>query len=313
MHDSALTIGAIDAVVDTVAGRLGGDFLAPLQPLTGRQRRRGWTNSAWARYFGGESEYSSESPSRPGYSGRHAGLLVGLDGACRQRVLAGFYGGLAENSLTTTNATSLLSKQRILGIHATPRFKRLHLTAHLFTGKAESESRRHESSGVTHGRWDAAFHGGSVELGASFQPWRDGFLRPAAGLRYTRISISGFDERGPGAMLVDDFSDELARATLGLEAGRKFRLFKRAALAGLSLGLKRAVRSPRASLAAAFHDAPEVAVSLERGDYYPDTAALGLSLRAAITTDITAGIAGDYETGSGHSRWTAALSVNCMW
>ncbi|MDR1011094.1 MAG: autotransporter domain-containing protein [Opitutaceae bacterium] len=313
MQDSALMLGAIDAVVDTVTGRLGEAFLAPLNPITERQRRRGWTNSAWARYFGGESEYSSESPSNPGYSGRHAGLLAGLDGTCRQRVLIGFYGGLAENNLTTTNATSLLSKQRILGIHATPRFKRLHLTAHLFTGRAASESFRHEFSGVTHGRWDAAFNGGSIELGASFQPWRDGFLRPSAGLRYTRINISGLDERGPGALLVDDFSDELARATLGLEAGQKFRLFKRAAIAGLSLGLKRAVRSPRASLDAAFADAPEVAVSLERGDYYPDTVALGLSLRAAITADISAGIAADYETGSGHSRWTAALSLNCTW
>lgn len=313
MQDNAMIMATTDAIVDAVTGRLADSFLMPLKPPSRAQGKRGWANSAWARYFAGGTEYKSESAFRPGYSGRHSGVLAGLEGAYRQRILVGLYAGLADNTLSTTNATSLLSKQRILGVHATPRFKRLHMTAHLFTGRAESESRRHEFSGTTQGRWDSVFQGGSVEVGAGFQPWRDGFVQPSASLRYTRIRISDFNESGPGAMLVGDFSDELAHATAGVKAGQKFSLFNRDAIAAASLGFKHGVRSPRANLAAAFHDAPEVAVSLERGDYYPDTVAAGLSLRVAITADISAAIDGGYETGSGHSRWMAAASISCAW
>ena len=316
MHDIAMTTGAIDAIVNTVAGRLNELFLLPVaEPGRVRQSRK-WANIAWARFIASEVDFDAASDSNPGHSGRLNSLMLGLDSAFRQRVNLGLYGGLTESNLNTTNATSLLSKQRYFGASVTPRFKHLYLTVDLLSGTADSEALRHEVCGSTLAHWKNSFYGGGVEVGAVLSPWKNGFLRPRAGLRYTSVDVTGYTERAPdGAspMSVKNFTDSLAHLNLAIEAAHRRQLFKRDTLLGASLGYKRAVREPRKTLDAAFRDYPGQGFTLARGDYYEDAVSLGVSLRMALTERTRAGLSLDYERGAHHDRMTAGLVVNCIW
>jgi autotransporter-associated beta strand protein len=319
LQDIALTLGALETAAATVASRLNENFLQPAARRAsgwGRRNRR-WTNSAWLRYFaGGEDHETGAGAGAPGHSARHAGLVLGVDCVRNENLLLGLHGGIAENNLSTTNNSSLRTKQHLYGAHITPRFRRLYFTADILGGGADTDSFRNEPAGATSGVWQSNFAGGGAELGAIFRPWKNGILRPRVALRYTRVKVSALDEDGPGAMRIEDFSDELVRLTAGAEAAHKFTLpwVKRAAVASASLALKRAVRSPRASVDAVFADAPEFgAVAIERGDYYKDTVQLGAGLRAAVTKDITAGADINYERASALQRITAGLIIECAW
>jgi hypothetical protein len=317
MHDTAMTTGAIDAILDTVSGRLNELFLLPAAEKEDRARqKRKWANTAWLRYIAGTVDYETASPSQPGHNGRLGGLILGLDSAWRSRVNLGLHAGITESSLDTSNATSLLSKQRHFGVSATPRFKHFYLSADLFSGGADSESFRREPGGSTTARWDNTFHGGGIEAGTVLRPWKNGFLRPRLGLRYTRVGVSGYTERAPvGAspVRVENFTDSLARLNLAIEGAHRLRLLRRDALAGVSLGCRRHVREPRQTLDAAYRDYPERGFTLERGDYYADAATLGASLHLAVTQRTRAGLSLNYERGSSHERLTANLVLSCNW
>lgn len=316
MHDIAITTAAIDTIIDTVSGRLNELFLLPAADAPARRESRKWNNNAWLRGLFSAVDYETRGESRPGHNGRLGGLVLGLDSAYRQRVNLGLYGGITESNLDTAGATSLLSKQRYFGVSVTPRFKHFYITADAFSGNADSESLRREANGTTTAHWSNQFSGGGLEAGAILRPWRDGFVRPRVGVRYTSIDVRDFNERAPvGAspMVVENFSDSLAQVNLAVDAARRFTLFKRDALAGASLGLKRHVSEPRATLAATFRDYPEHGFALERGDYYGDTVSLGASLGVAVTPSVHAGLSLGYERGAHHDRMTASLSVNCMW
>lgn len=312
MQDIAMTLGAIDTIMTTVSGRLNEDFIMPVTPRM-PARGRSWTNSAWARYFTSDLDFDSDTETQPGHSGRLNGLLLGIDGAFRSRVLLGAYAGMAENNLTTSNSTELRAKQHIFGLYVTPRFKRFYLTVDLATGSADSESFRTETAGSTRGEWENKFHGGGAEIGAVFRHSEKTMIRPRVGLRYTRVSISKFDERGASPMLVGDFSDSLAHIFAGVDAARSFKLFNRDAQLGASLGYRHAARSPRSSLDVSFRDAPGVSIPLERGDYYQDSVKFGVSLRAAITRDIQIGLYLEHENGSDYTKNTLGLMVGCFW
>ena len=316
MHDIAMTTGAIDTITNMVASRASEFFLLPAaEPSRSRQTRK-WANIAWARLFTSVVDYETTSDVLPGHSGRLNGLILGLDSAYRQRVNLGFYAGLTESNLDTANATSLLSQQRYFGLSITPRFKRLYLTGDFFAGNADSESWRHEANGSTTAHWTNNFRGGGVEAGAVLQPWKNGFLRPRAGLRYTLVNIKGYTERVPAGaspVAVKNFTDTLTHLNLGVEAAHRFKLFNRDTLAGASLGCKRTVSEPGRTLDATFLDYPGQGFTLERGDYYEDTVSLGASLRVAFGQRVRAGLSLDYERGAHHDRITAGLVVNCIW
>ncbi|MDR0351924.1 MAG: autotransporter domain-containing protein [Opitutaceae bacterium] len=316
MHDIAMTTAAIDTIIDTVSGRLNELFLLPAADAPAQRRPRKWNNNAWLRGLFSSVDYETGGDNRPGHNGRLSGLVLGLDSAYRQRVNLGLYGGITESNLDTAGAASLLSKQRYFGVSVTPRFKHFYITADAFSGNADSESLRREANGSTIAHWSNHFSGGGLEVGAVLRPWKDGFLRPRVAVRYTSMDISDYKERAPiGAsqMVVEDFSDSLAHVNLAVDAARRLTLFKRAALAGVSLGLKRHVSEPRTTLAAAFRDYSERGFTLERGDYYEDTVSLGASLGVALTRRVHAGLSLGYERGAHHDRMTASLSVNCMW
>ena len=316
MHDIAMTLGAIDTILDTVSSRLNELFLLPASEPDRRRQSRKWANTAWARFVTGAVDFETASDFRPGHSGRLNSLVLGLDSAYRQRVNFGLHGSLAESSLDTTNATSLSTKQRYFGVSATPRFKRFYLTADLFAGNADSESLRREAAGSTLAHWKNSFLGGGIEAGAVLQPWKNVLLRPRAGLRYTVIDVGGYTERvpvGASSMRVKDFTDSLMRLNLAVEAAYRVKLLKRDALLGASLGCKRFVQEPRPTLDATFRDYSGRSFTLERGDYYEDSASAGVSLHMVLTLRTRAGLSLEYERGAHHERLTASAVASCIW
>ena len=315
-RDIAMTNGAIGMVVDSVTSRLNELFLLPAaEPNRNRQKRK-WANIAWARYLDSSVDYDAASDLHPGYHGRLQGLALGMDSAYRQRVLIGIHGGMVSNNITSTNDTSLMSKQRYFGFNVTPRFKNYYLTADVLAGTADSESLRREGNGSTTAHWKNSFHGGGIEIGAVLRPWKDGFMRPRAGLRYTSIDSSSYTERAPmgaSAMGVGNFTDRLANFNMAIEAAHRFRLFARDTLFGATLAYKLAVLEPHKTLDAGFRDYPGQGFTLERGNYYEDAASLGVSLRMAVTLRTRAGLSLDYERGSRHDRLAIGLVVNYIW
>ena len=312
LKDIAMTINALDAAHDTLFARLAHDFIDPVAPRAPARNRK-WTNNAWMRYITSQIDYDNTSITTPGVKGRISGGVIGLDGILPAEYLVGIHVGAMENNLTTTNDTSLATKQRFLGVHAAQRFGKIYIAAALDTGRVRTDSIRREPASIVRGKWDTSYYTGSIEAGATFAPWKKTTLKPYAGLRYTNLKISNFYERGPSPLLIDNFTDTAAQATYGLSAGRKFTLLKRDLALDLTLARKHTVKSPRATLRTHYLDSPDTPVTLERGDYYSNITAAGLSLRANLTPLAYAALACDYETSSAHTRFAVIAMAGCKW
>jgi autotransporter-associated beta strand protein len=312
LKDIVMTLNALDALHDTLSSRLADELLDPVIRHAPARKRK-WVNEAWARYIVSDIDYDATSITTPGITGRVNGLVVGLDWLLPARVLLGFHGTAAENSLDTTNGTSLSSKQKTIGLHAAQRFGKFYLAASADTGRASTDSFRYEIGNLTRGKWDTSYYSGDVRIGATFSPWEKTILKPYAGLRYSKLKLSGHFERGLSPLVIDDFDDASAQAVYGLSAGKKFKLWQRDFAADLSLARKHTIRTPRETLNTHYYDAPGTLVTLERGDYYSDRTAVGLSLRAAWTRHTLLGLAFDYETSSSYDRLTGSLMAGFTW
>jgi autotransporter-associated beta strand protein len=314
LKDITLTLNALDALHDTLYSRLADELVDPVTRHSPARKRK-WVNEAWVRYISSQMDYDRTSITTPGVEGRVNGLVAGADALLPGRVLLGIHGTIADNTLDTTNATSLSSKHKILGLHAAQRFGKFYLSAAADTGRASTISYRNEAGNLIRGRWDTSYYTGAVQIGATFTPWQNTVLKPFAGLRYAKLDISGHNETGSNfsPMEVKDFGDASAQATYGVAIGRKFKLFKREFAADLSLARKHTIRSPRETLAVRYYDSPTTPVTLERGDYYADLTAIGLNLRAALSKHTIVGLALDYETASTQNRTTASLLVGYTW
>jgi autotransporter-associated beta strand protein len=312
LKDIAMTLNALDAFHDTLSSRLADELIDPVinhAPLGKRE----WVNQAWMRYISSEVDYDAGSITTPGLTGRINGLVLGLDGLLPGQALLGFHAGIVENNLHSTNDTTLFSKQKFLGLHAAQRFGKFHLSAAADTGRASTDSSRYEIGNLTRGKWDTSYYSGAVQIGATLSPWEKTTLKPYAGLRYAKLKLTGHYERGLSPLVIGDFGDASAQAIYGLAAGRKFKLLRRDLALDLSLARKHAIRTPRDTLDTHYYDSPGTPVTLERGDYYSDLTAIGLSARAALTRHTLAGLALDYETSSSHHRLTASLLLGCSW
>ncbi|AWI08157.1 autotransporter outer membrane beta-barrel domain-containing protein [Ereboglobus luteus] len=301
LKDIAMMIDAIDAGISSISSRLDNYFLMPAAaPEPGRGRQ--WTNSLWARYYTSQIDYDTVSPEFPGHTADVNGMLAGIDAAFRQRFLIGLYAALGENNLDTTNDTTLRSKQHTFGLYTAVRFKYAYASVHLAVGDTDADSWRREPAGQTRGEWTNDFVTAGLEVGAIFTPWKNGLLKPRIGLHYTDIKVSDFKENGVSPMRVDDFTDSLTRADIGLQAAQRFTipLVKLPASLGLNLAWKHAMREPRETIMAAYASAPELPAQLERGDYYRDAAVIGVNFRVSFPRNIHAAF--DYEHQTGSSR-----------
>lgn len=314
LKDIAMTLDALDAAMDTVAGRFNDQFLIAAAPPS-RNSGRKWTNSFWMNYFYSKLDYETGSSFNPGHSGNVNGMMAGFDGVFNQRLLVGFYGGFVGNDLDTTNDTSLRSHQYSVGVYATQRFKHAYASVHISVGGADTDCWRHEQTGQTRGWWDNDYYAGGVEVGAVITPWKNGFLKPYAGVRYMRVKISDFQERGASPMLVDDFHDSLTRGVLGAQAAQRFvfPLIKRPAVAGTNAAWKHSMSSPRETLVAAYESAPELPLVMDRGNYYRDAATFGAFLRVSFQKNIQAAISYEHETGSSRTRDTVSVLLGITW
>ncbi|OAM88409.1 autotransporter domain-containing protein [Termitidicoccus mucosus] len=314
LKDITLTLNALDALHDTLYSHLADELVDPVTRHSSAKKRK-WVNEAWVRYISSQMDYDRTSITTPGVEGRVNGLVAGADALLPGRVLLGIHGTIADNTLDTTNDTSLSSKHKILGIHAAQRFGKFYLSAAADTGRASSTSYRNEAGNLIRGGWDTSYYTGAVQIGATFTPWQNTVLKPFAGLRYAKLKISGHHETGSNfsPMEVKAFDDASAQAAYGVAVGRKFKLFKREFAADLSLARKHTIRSPRETLTVRYYDSPTTPVTLERGDYYADLTAIGLNLRAALSKHTIVGLALDYETASTQNRTTASLLVGYTW
>ena len=312
LKDIAMTLNAIDAIHDTLSSRLSENFTNPVAPLVPARGRK-WVNDVWARGLAGDVRYDAGAINTPGVRGSVNGLVVGLDGILPGRLMLGLHGGMASNNLSTTNATTLASKQRFLGVQAAQRFGKVYFAASVDTGRARSASDRAEAGVSIHGKWDTSYYSASAEAGVTFAPWQKTTLRPYVGLRYAKINISNFYEYGLSPLVIEDFSDTGAQAIYGVALSRQFTLFKRGFAADVSLSRKNTVRAPRASLDTHYFDAPTTLVTLERGDYYSNNTAGAVSLRAALSAHTLAAVSFGYEGGSSYKRSTFAALLGYNW
>jgi autotransporter-associated beta strand protein len=313
LKDIAMTAAALDALHDTISSRLADHFLHPPAPQT-PARRRHWINSAWTRYLDSRVDYETGSAAtQPGHSGRLNGLALGLDATLDGRLLAGLYAAAAENNLDTTNHTSLSTKQKLLGLYLALRFGRFHLAADASTGRARTDSLRYEAADLTRGKWETSYYAGALEAGFTLTPWNAAHLRPFAAVRYTKLKITDHYERGPSPLIINDFDDALGQALYGARLGQTFTLFKRPITADLTLARKHTINTPRETLITHYYDSPDTPVTLERGDYYTDTIAIAIALRAALTPHTYAALSYDHETASTRTRHTASLTVAYTW
>ena len=312
LNDIAMTLGALDAVHDTLNARLDTDFLDPVtafRPARGRK----WVNGGWARYITSQFDYDNVSITTPGITGRIAGAVLGFDGILPKQSLVGFHAGAMDNNLSTTNDTSLASKQRFLGLHAAQRFGKFYLAVALDTGRVRTDSLRNEPANLVRGKWNTSYYTGAVHVGATFYPWKKLVIRPRAGLRYSKLKIYDHYERGLSPLVIDDFDDTGAQTVLGLSAGWKFNVFKRDLAVDLTLARKQTIRTPRSTLDTHYYDSPKTTVTLGRGDYYSGITAGGVSLRMSMTRQVYAGLAFDYETASTHTRYVVTAMAGCTW
>jgi autotransporter-associated beta strand protein len=313
LKDIAMTLNALDTVHDALGARIAEDFTDPVVPQR-PARGRHWVNSAWGRYLESRIDYETgDDTTQPGHSGRVNGFAFGLDAAHSGRVLIGLHAGVVENRLDTTNRTSLASKQKFLGLQGALRLDRFSLAAAAATGRVRTDSLRYETASLVRGKWDTSYFTASLEASYRLSPWKALQINPFAGLRHTRLDISGHYERGPSPLIIDDFSDSHAQSILGLRAGKPFKLFGRSLVAGLTLARKHTIRTPKAALDTHYLDSPATPVTLTRGDYYEDLWNAGLSLRAALTPHTLLGLSYDYDTGADRTRHTAAFSIGCTW
>jgi hypothetical protein len=317
LKDIAMTLASIDAVMDTVSSRLHEDFLLPVAAApAGTGAAAGapkWVHTAWLRWFASDFTHDSDTAFQPGWDGRLGGLLAGFDSTFGRRTQAGLHTGMSESNLTTTNATGLRSKHRLLGLHAAQRFEWFYAGVHIARVTARTNSWRNESTGLTRSRWRNSGFTGGGEIGAVLHPWKNGFLKPFVGLRHTKIDLSGFSERGVSPMTVADFSDTLTQVTGGVQAGQRFKLLGRDAALSLSLAGKHAARTPRETLDASYLGAPGIPITLLGDDYYEDSATAGLSLRVLFPRRIQAGLDLERETSSSRTRDTIAFAVGVVW
>ena len=312
LKDIAMTLNALDAAHDTLFARIADDFIAPVArhvPARGRK----WVSNGWARYITSQVDYDNVSITTPGVTGRIAGAVLGFDGILADDCLLGFHAGAMENNLSTSNNTTLASKQRFLGVHGAWRFGNFYAAASAATGRVRTDSMRNEPASLVRGNWNTSYYTGSAEAGATFTPWKKITLKPFAGLRFTKSKIAGYYERGPSPLLVADFTDTGAQAVYGVTAGWQFTLFKRAFALDLTLARKHTISALRETLDTRYLDSPDTLITLERGDYYSDITAGGLSLRMAVSRNIYAGLAYDYETASTHTRFALTALAGCKW
>jgi autotransporter-associated beta strand protein len=313
LKDIAMTLNALDTVHDALGARLADDFTDPVVPQR-PARGRHWVNSAWGRYIESYIDYETgDDTTQPGHSGRVNGFAFGLDAAHSGRVLIGLHAGAVENRLDTTNRTSLASKQKFLGLQGALRLDRFALAAAAATGRVRTDSLRYETASLVRGKWDTSYFTASLEASWRLSPWKALQINPFAGLRHTRLDISGHYERGPSPLIIDNFSDSHAQSILGLRAGKPFKLFGRDLVAGLALARKHTIRAPKSSLDTHYLDSPATPVTLTRGDYYQDLWNAGLSLRAALTPHTLLGLSYDHDTGADRTRHTAAFTIGCTW
>ena len=313
LKDIAMTLNALDAVHETLSARLAGNFIDPPDAPHRLPRGRKWTHGVWARGIYSQLDYDNVSITTPGASGRISGAVLGMESTLPGRLLFGFHAGVMSNNLDTTNNTSLGTQQRFLGVHAAQRFGRAYIAGSAAMGRVRTDSNRHEPANLVRGTWNTTYYSASLEVGATFAPWKKTTLRPYASLRYANLKIHNHYERGPSPLLIDDFNDTGAQVVAGLVAGRKFTVFKRALAVDLTLARKHAVKTPRDSLITHYYDAPTTPITLERGDYYSDITAIGLSLRWAVSRNTLAGLSGDYETASAYTRTTFTALVGYTW
>lgn len=312
LKDMAMTLNTIDAMHDTLSLRLADELVDPVTrhaPSKGRK----WVNEAWVRAITSEIEYDAGDITTPGMTGRINQIVTGFDALLPSRVLFGLHIGMGENNLDTTNNTTLRSKQKILGLHAAQRFGKLYVAATADTGRVSTDSFRYEGDDTIRGKWDTSYYSASAQIGATFNPGKKNLIKPFVGLRYSKLKISDHYEKGLSPLIIDDFTDTSTQALYGVAVGRKFTIFKRDLAVDLSLARKHAIKTPRATLSTYYYDSPNTPVTLERGDYYSDITAIGLSSRIALSRHTIVGLAGDYEMTSSYNRLTGTLLIGYSW
>lgn len=314
LNDIALTINTIDAVHDTISSRIADDFVDPVATLA-PSRGRKWVNNIWMRYMHSEVEYDAAGAGTPGVDGHIGGAVMGFNGMIPGRVFLGAHVGFADNTLDTTNDTTLKSKQKFLGVHAAQIIGKTYISLDVTTGKVDADSIRNEPDSLVRARWKNSYYSGAIQFGVLLSPWKQTKLKPYAGMRYSRIKVTDYYEaKAESPLLIENFNDTCAQALYGLAASQKLVVFKRDLSVDASIGRKHIVSSPRSTLNAYYDNSYyQTRVPLARGDFYSDFTTFSLSARMFVSAHTQVGISCDYETSSASNRTTFSGLVGYSW
>ncbi|MDR0901409.1 MAG: autotransporter domain-containing protein, partial [Opitutaceae bacterium] len=306
-----LALNATAAALDAVDSHLDDHFILPLaQPFP--DAKRAWANTAWLKGIVSDSDYE-KTAAGPGHDERARGFVAGIDARTRHHLLVGLYAGTTDSDLTTTNDLTVESAQHFAGAYAALRLGSFFVNASVNAGKADADVFRAEPAGRTDGTYSAGTLAGGIGAGLALHAWEGALVKPSVTLRHTRIKIKDYEERGPGAMLVPDFSDTLLQSIVRVQADQSFTLFDHPATAGLSLGWKHALREPEDSLDAAFVSSPGTTITLLGGETRKSSALIGLSLRAALGVNTVLSLHAEHEVSADRARNTASLSLAHSW
>jgi uncharacterized protein with beta-barrel porin domain len=240
-----------------------------------------------------------------------------MDARTRHHLLAGLYIGTTDSDLTTAGAANnrltVDAAQHFAGAYAALRFGLFHASAGALYGDADADVFRDEPAGAIRGEYTASHLAATLGAGMILHAWEGAIIKPSVTLRHIKMKLRDYEERGPGAMLVPDFSEKLLQSIVRVQAGQSFTIFGRPAGATLSLGWKQALKSPGGTLEAAFAAEPETPVTL-RGIKEPRAAALiGLSFRAALARATALSLDIEHEISTARARDTATLSIAHSW
>jgi outer membrane autotransporter protein len=308
--DAAMTFDAVRAATSTIYSRMNESFVTPLSaPLEG-----GTDRGMWARLFGSGAEYAQRG-SHIGFTDRTYGAALGVDRVFHDRLLLGAWAAASASRLETDNGSATDADMQMAGLYTAVKAGRVHFSADIMHGILQSDTSRNEAVGMSYGYYKGDFIGAGAELGFLLIDWKTGALRPAATLHYLGMNFKDQHETGPGAIAVDDFSQNLLQTHLRLQVAQNFAMpvVGWPSLLDLAFGWRQNLSGNECSVTMCYADSSGTPFVLETSGYVRGCTTIGFGVRSAVSESVAVGFAYDYEISAGRQRHTVNGSLRWAW
>ncbi|MDR2675232.1 MAG: autotransporter outer membrane beta-barrel domain-containing protein, partial [Opitutaceae bacterium] len=307
--DIAMARDTVLAALAAVYGRVSESLLAPLAEHAPRAPARDF----WLKGFGSDGDYE-QTPMQTGFTDRTCGVLAGYDRVFGQKLLLGAWAGLATGRLETSNAASAAADQQLFGAYSALKLGRWHIGADVAAGFTQADTARDEHAGAALGCYEAASLSASAELGFTLAAWARGAVRPAVSLHHTAMRYKNQMEKGPGAVIVPDFTHRFTQSFLRLAASQGFTLpWGAPAMLDVSAGWRHNLAGDRCRVALAYATDPSAPLQVEAAGCTRGAVVAGLGLRAEISKSMSFGLGYDHEVAAARARHSLNAIARWRW